>query len=276
MKNFFNLFGMGLVVLVLSSCDQNVGKVEEVAKQFVEGVIAKDTVAIYEMYPNTRVYSSLLLPDSIIVDGMKVEFNKSDSLYVVKLNEKQSLICGVDSSRVKIYDSYNVLKLDSLSDDLVAKMGFLQERPSDIDKGEAFSVLEAHLALYSEAFKDVIFYENSYLCMMLSTPDKIGKGQGVIGELGGFLPTFYDFHYAIDLEHLNEAEISCKMDKYNTHFTVEIDEKNLYYRSKGNLEILRGEKDPETYNSFLERIKKINDGDEVYGNPKYGMTISEY
>ena len=62
--------------------------------------------------------------------------------------------------------------------------------------------------------------------MILSTPDTKGKGQGVIGELGGLLPIFYDFHYAIELENMNEEEISCKMDKYDAHFTVEINEKN--------------------------------------------------
>ena len=42
-----------------------------------------------------------------------------------------------------------------------------------------------------------------------------------------------------------------------------------------NLEILRGEKDTEAYKGFLERVKEINAGKEVYGNPKYRMTITE-
>lgn len=42
--------------------------------------------------------------------------------------------------------------------------------------------------------------------MILSTPDTKGKGQGVIGELSGLLPTFYDFHYAIELENMNEKK----------------------------------------------------------------------
>ena len=42
-----------------------------------------------------------------------------------------------------------------------------------------------------------------------------------------------------------------------------------------NLEILRGEKDTEAYKGFLERVKEINAGKEVYGNPKYRITISE-
>lgn len=137
------------------------------------------------------------------------------------------------------------------------------------------NAIENRLAFYSKAFKDVIFYEDENNCMILSTPDTKGKGQGVIGELGGLLPTFYDFHYAIELENMNEEEISCKMDKYDAHFTVEINGKKLYYRTKGNLEILRGEKDTEAYKSFLERVKEINAGKEVYGNPKYRITISE-
>lgn len=140
MKNLFNLFSMGLIALVLSSCDENVSKVEEAAKQFVEAIIAKDKVAIYEMYPNTRVYSNLLLPDSIKVDGIKGEFDKTDSVYVVKLNEKQSLICRIDSSGgVEICDSYNVLKLDSLSYDLAAKTGCPVKQLSDMAAGVTFS-----------------------------------------------------------------------------------------------------------------------------------------
>ena len=138
MKVFKKFFSLCLIALVLSSCDENVSKVEEAAKQFIEGVIAKDKVTIYEMYPNTRVYSNLLLPDSIKVDGIKVEFDKTDSVYIVKLNEKQSLICRVDSSEVKICDSYNVLKLDSLSYDLAAKTGYPVKQLSDMTAGKTF------------------------------------------------------------------------------------------------------------------------------------------
>lgn len=152
MKNFFKLFSMGLIALVLSSCDENVSKVEEAAKQFVEGVIAKDKVTIYEMYPNTRVYSNLLLPDSIKVDGIKVEFDKTDSVYVVKLNEKQSLICRIDSSGVKICDSYNVLKLDSLSYDLAAKTGYPVKQLSDMTAGVTFSDEGDFIAYLEEKF----------------------------------------------------------------------------------------------------------------------------
>lgn len=152
MKKFFKLFSMGLIALVFSSCDENVSKVEEAAKQFVEGVIAKDKVTIYEMYPNTRVYSNLLLPDSIKVDGIKVEYDKSDSVYVVKLNEKQSLICRIDSIGVKIYDSYNVLKLDSLCYDLAANTGYPVKKLSDIAKGRAFSDDSDFIIFLSEKY----------------------------------------------------------------------------------------------------------------------------
>lgn len=74
-------------------------------------------------------------------------------------------------------------------------------------KAEAQSnAIENRLAFYSKAFKDVIFYEDENNCMILSTPDTKGKGQGVIGELSGLLPTFYDFHYAIELENMNEKK----------------------------------------------------------------------
>ncbi len=135
--------------------------------------------------------------------------------------------------------------------------------------------LENRLSFYSKAFTDIVFYEDENNCILLSSPDTKGKGQGMIGELGGFLPTFYDFHYAIDMENINEEEISCEMDKYDANFTIEVKGKRLYYRTKGNLGILRGEKDPKTYSIFLERVQKINTGKDVYGNPKYRVTISE-
>lgn len=139
MKKNIKLISIALVVMVLSSCDENVSKVKDVAKQFVEGVIAKDKVTIYEMYPNTRIFSNLLLPDTIKVDGIKVEFDKTDSVYVVKLNDKQSLICKIDSGEVRICDSYNVLKLDSLSYDLAAKTGYPVKQLSDMTAGSTFS-----------------------------------------------------------------------------------------------------------------------------------------
>ncbi len=152
MKKKIKLLSICFMTLVLSSCDENVSKVEEVAKQFVEGVLEKDKVTIFEMYPNSRVFSNLLLPDTIKVDGIKVEFDETDSVYVVKLNEKQSLICKIDSGEVKIYDSYNVLKLDSLCYDLAAKTGYPVKHLSDIATGRAFSDDSDFIIFLSEEY----------------------------------------------------------------------------------------------------------------------------
>lgn len=127
---------------------------------------------------------------------------------------------------------------------------------------------------YTKAFKNTVYYADASNCIILTTPNEKGKGQGIIGELGGILPTFYDFHYTIDLENFDEDEIRCEMDKYNSTFTIELKGKSIYFRTKGELEILHGEKDEKGYQSFLERVDNINKGKEVYGNPKYRITFS--
>ncbi len=135
--------------------------------------------------------------------------------------------------------------------------------------------IENRMSYYSKAFKDVVFYEDENNCILLSSPDNKGKGQGIIVELGGLLPTFYDFHYSIDIDDLNEREISCNMDKYDASFTLELNGKSIYFRTKGDLKILRGEKDIEFYKGFMERVATINAGKEVYGNPQYRITVSD-
>lgn len=133
------MIAIAFMAIVLSSCDENVKKVEEVAKQFVEGVNTKDKVLIYEMYPNSRNFSNLQFPDTIKVEGLKVEFDETDSVYLAKLNDKQTLVCIFDSAGIKISDSYNVLKLDSACYDLAAKTGFPVKQMSDMTVGKMFS-----------------------------------------------------------------------------------------------------------------------------------------
>ena len=133
------MIALAFVAIALSSCDENVKKVEEVTKQFVEGVNTKDKVLIYEMYPNSRNFSNLQFPDTIKVEGLKVEFDETDSVYLAKLNDKQTLVCIIDSAGIKISDSYNVLKLDSTCYDLAAKTGFPVKQMSDMTVGKMFS-----------------------------------------------------------------------------------------------------------------------------------------
>lgn len=139
MKKLVKLFCVAFVAMLLSSCDENVSKVKDVVNQFVEGVNSKDKVTIFEMYPNIRNFTNLQLPDTIKIDGMKVEFDEKDSVYLARINDKQTLVCIIDSAGITISDSYNVLKLDSTCYDLAAKTGFPVKQMSDMTVGQMFS-----------------------------------------------------------------------------------------------------------------------------------------
>ncbi len=166
MKQVKLLLGIAFMAIVLSSCDENVSKITDVAKQFVEGVVSKDKVTIYELYPNIKNFTNLQLPDTLKVENIKVELDKTDSVYIAKLNDKQSLVCLIDSEGVKICDSYNVLKLDSLCYDLAAKTGFPVKHLSDMTVGQMFSDDGEYITYlekkYPSAANGNLYYSGGY------------------------------------------------------------------------------------------------------------------
>lgn len=172
MKTLKVLFALAIAVM-MASCDSNKGKVSDIAKQFVEAVQNKDKVSIYDLYPNARTYSSLQLTDSIASDGVDVEFNKEDSVYLAKLNDKQTLVFKVETDstskeeKLVICDSYNILLLDSICYDLAAKTGAPVKKNSDMTNGELFSNDSEFIQYLSEQYStaangNLYFHDGRY------------------------------------------------------------------------------------------------------------------
>lgn len=133
-------FTLVLLSVLMASCDENKSKVKEVATQFVSAVVSKDKVVINEMYPNAKTYSVLQIVDSINSESVEVEFNEKDSIYIAKLNDKQSLVVKIkDENDIAIMDSYGILKLDSAAYDLAAKTSAPITKQSDLTNGKLFS-----------------------------------------------------------------------------------------------------------------------------------------
>lgn len=133
-------FTLVLLSVLMASCDENKSKVKEVATQFVSAVVSKDKVVINEMYPNAKTYSVLQIVDSINSESVEVEFNEKDSIYIAKLNDKQSLVFKVKGENEAIItDSYGVLKLDSAAYELAAKTSAPVTKQSDMTNGKLFS-----------------------------------------------------------------------------------------------------------------------------------------
>ena len=129
-----------LLCVLFASCDQNKGKVKEVASQFISAVSSKDKVVINDLYPNAKTYSVLQVVDSINSESIEVEYNEKDSVYIAKLNDKQSLVFKVKGeNEAIIMDSYGVLKLDSAAYELAAKTSAPVTKQSDMTNGELFS-----------------------------------------------------------------------------------------------------------------------------------------
>ena len=139
MKRNLKYFAMTALCVFMASCDSNQGKVKNVAEEFLSAVAAKDRITINELYPSARTYSVLKLADAIDSKGIKVEFNKTDSVYIAKLNDTQSLVLKVaGKDTIKIIDSYNVLKLEKGAYDLAVETSAPIKYQSDMENGKLF------------------------------------------------------------------------------------------------------------------------------------------
>lgn len=153
----------------------------------------------------------------------------------------------------------------------------------DEDEAEALkakaAVVNKKMELYNKRLKNKVFYSNPRNGIVLLPPNAEGKGQGVLFEnrvnpFRDIIHVFFDFHYTIDLEDLDDDDLFCKMDKYSGTFTVTLYEKKIYLKAKGDIDIYLSEPNEEFYKLVEDRVAKINNGEEVMGNPH--TTISVY
>lgn len=252
MKYIFFLM-LCIVTLCLSSC------VSKEQKAFEEAVQSRQLINIRHFlaqYPNADIQ---------LLDSAKVLLNEwiSDSVDFEELKTTEDVVMRAGLEMSYMDQHPNGLYIDSVA---FMYQNDEKEAAAIIERREA---IEQHLESYRKKFLNNVFYMDPLHCIILSEPDEEGKGAGTL--MDGYL-TFYDFRYAIDIEDLNEDNIRCEYTVNGNRFTLELYDKRLYYRAQGQLETFDGEQNEEIYNSFMERVAKINKGEKVYGNPTVSIT----
>lgn len=138
MKKLFYSLSAFVALGFCTSCDANKGKVADLAEKFIQAIEENDKIQLYEIYPNVRQMEVVEFPKSV-GDDIDVEFDETDSVYIAKFNDKQSLIVKkYGEDKFQIIDSYQVFKLDSLTYELAAKVGAPVKSKSDLWNAKYF------------------------------------------------------------------------------------------------------------------------------------------
>lgn len=148
-------------IALFSSCDKNIGKIEEIAENFATSVNNNDKVSLYEINPLCRTYKHMNLPSSLSADDLDVEFNEEDSIYLAKYSDNQYLVFKVNGEDAKIIDSYGILCLDSVCYELAAQLGVPVKQKSDLYNAKLFNEDDSRLLNWLKyEYKDAA---NAYL-----------------------------------------------------------------------------------------------------------------
>lgn len=128
-----------MAVLGLSSCDSNKSTVEDLTNQFIAAVKDGDKATAYDIYPAAKLYGDLSLPESIEKGDLDIQKNEKDSSYIVSIkNTRMSKIIfkSTDNKTFKIINTFSVLKLDSVSNELALKTGVPIKKMPDLELGK--------------------------------------------------------------------------------------------------------------------------------------------
>ena len=134
MKHSFLIFISTLIILLLSGCDNNKGKIEEKTKQFITAVNDNDKASIYDLYPTAKNYSNMEMVETIDDGEVDVEKNDSTGHYIASINNNRSqkLVFSVDENQnIVICDSYGILQLEESSSELALSAGVPLKKISD-------------------------------------------------------------------------------------------------------------------------------------------------
>lgn len=140
-RNYFLIALMA--VLGLSSCDSNKSAVEDLTKQFMEAVKTDDKATVYDMYPNAKLYKDLTLPDSIEKGEFDIQKNEKDTTYIVSIkNAKMSKLIfkSTDNKTFKIVNTFSVLQLDSVNNEIALKTGVPIKQMPDLELGKLMEI----------------------------------------------------------------------------------------------------------------------------------------
>ena len=168
-----------MAVLGLSSCDSNKSTVEDLTNQFIAAVKDGDKATAYDIYPAAKLYGDLSLPESIEKGNLDIQKNEKDSSYIVSIkNTRMSKIIfkPTDNKTFKIINTFSVLKLDSVSNELALKTGVPIKKMPDLELGK--------LMLESSDFISYLInkYSNNMSLSLIKEPCQAESEDGHLQE----------------------------------------------------------------------------------------------
>ncbi|MBQ4632686.1 MAG: hypothetical protein IJ421_01655 [Prevotella sp.] len=130
-------------VLMLTSCDKNFDKAEEMSKQFIQAYNDNDKAAVYEMLPAVKTCENLAI-SGFIGQGDEINVEKDDSTgyYIATINEQklQRLVFATDSTGIfRMIEAYGVFKIDSIAKEIALKTGVPIKKIPDLELSKLLS-----------------------------------------------------------------------------------------------------------------------------------------
>ena len=134
---------LALPALMLTSCDKNFDKAEEMSKQFIMAYNDNDKAAVYEMLPAVKTCENLSISGTIGQgDEINVEKDDSTGYYIATINEQkqQRLVFAADSAgTVLMIDAYGVFDIDSVAEEIALKAGVPIKKTPDLELSKLLS-----------------------------------------------------------------------------------------------------------------------------------------
>lgn len=135
-----NIITIALIsVLGLTSCDSQNSAVEDLTNQFMSAIKSGDKATVFDIYPEAKKYQDLTLPDSIEKGELDIQKNEKDSSYIVSIkNARMSklIVKSTDNKTLKVINSFSVLQLDSVTNEVAIKTGVPIKKMPDLELGK--------------------------------------------------------------------------------------------------------------------------------------------
>ena len=194
---------MSVLLLLLTSCDENKGKIEELANQFVTAVNGNDKATVYDMFPDVKNIETLSLPDSIPMGKISVSKDEKTGYYIASINnarDQKILFVPESEGKFTVKDTYCIFQLDSGYNELALKSGVPMKKIPDLTIAK----------LFEEGSEYLNFIFNKYASV---TSGNLVTESSVWQSQGGWYPSV-----TVTQPIRNVGQIPIKGDEYTVEF----------------------------------------------------------
>lgn len=150
---------MSIALLLLTSCDQNKGKIEKLTNLFIAAVNGHDKATIYDMFPDIKTLENLSIPDSIPIGDITIKKDETTGGYIASIDNTRSqkiLFKSDGANNFKIQDTYCIFEIDSVYNELALKTGVPLKQITDRKVSELFVEDSEYLNFLYEEYSSVI------------------------------------------------------------------------------------------------------------------------